>query len=196
MKRARSITCIVRFVFALRIYSITYHFVAIGVLILSVIDNHYAEGSLQPIITRTIIFDKIPTAMPFFLLPILSFVFKKVHQVLDGPELGNNSKMVHKPLWTAFFLAVLTVCWQIESHLETRTWFAGGDHPTSADFLMGFTLEIMHDVVPQYVGPKVIEYLKRIQERPAYKRVRISLPARYLCQLTTHVVFFLFDFEY
>jgi len=51
----------------LRIYSITYHFVAIGVLALSVIDNHDAEGSLPPIITRTIIFDKIPTAMPFFL---------------------------------------------------------------------------------------------------------------------------------
>ncbi|KAF9539410.1 thioredoxin-like protein [Agrocybe pediades] len=112
--------------------------------------NHYAEGSLQPVLTRCEIFSKIPPAMPFFLRPILRFVFNQVHKVLDGPELMNHSKM-------------------IEAHLENRTWFAGGDHPTSADYLMGFTLEHFLSVVPEYAGPRIVEYVKRIQDRPAYK---------------------------
>mgnify|MGYP001413820548 CR=1 FL=1 len=63
---------------------------------------------------------------------------------------------------------------QLEAHLtkvEKTGWFAGLDHPTSADFMMAFTLDIFVLRAPEFVGPKVKEWVKKVQARPAYKRV-------------------------
>jgi len=73
---------------------------------------------------------------------ILSFVFKKVHQVLNEPDLENDSKMLRKqPAYTLLLRGYQysRSLLQIEADLTNRTWFSGGHHATSADFLMGFT---------------------------------------------------------
>ena len=71
-------------------------------------------------------------------------------------------------------------------------FFAGGDEPTAADFMMIFPLELWAKVFPESLGPKCREYVDRIHERyafqistphlprsdgngrPAYKRVRAT----------------------
>lgn len=52
-------------------------------------------------------------------------------------------------------------------------WLAGTgeDRPTSADFLMVLTLQIFLNRAPEYAGPKIREYVKKVQARPAYKKV-------------------------
>ena len=47
----------------------------------------------------------------------------------------------------------------------------GEDRPTSADFLMVLTLQIFLNRAPEYAGPKTREYVKKVQARPAYKKV-------------------------
>jgi len=71
-------------------------------------------------------------------------------------------------------------------------FFAGGDEPTAADFMMIFPLELWAKMYPENLGPKCREYVDRIHERyvartssrllssddntrPAYKRVRVPL---------------------
>jgi glutathione S-transferase len=65
----------------------------------------------------------------------------------------------------------------VEAHL-TRVepkggWFAGTgeDRPTSADFVMALTLQIFVVYASEYTGPKTREYIKKVQARPAYKKV-------------------------
>jgi len=121
------------------------------------IDNlyftHYAEGTFMPVIVYKTIFAIIPQRVPGLLRPLIKPVFTNINKKLVEPELKAN-------------------CELIESHLEkTKTgWLAGGDEPTSADFLMVFGLETLVSSGSEYVGPKSKEYVKRVQERPAYKR--------------------------
>lgn len=66
---------------------------------------------------------------------------------------------------------------QVEAHLmeveSSGGWFAGTgeDRPTSADFVMALTLQILVVYASDYRGPKTREYIKKVQARPAYKRV-------------------------
>ncbi|KAF8652540.1 hypothetical protein AX16_004352 [Volvariella volvacea WC 439] len=114
--------------------------------------THYAEGSLQPILVRRLLFRTIPKNSPTLLRPLLNTVFQKLDKTLNGAELERHGKL-------------------IETHLEkSGDWIAGGSHPTSADFLMSFCLDTFISRGPEYLGPKSREYVKRIQERPAYKR--------------------------
>jgi len=71
-------------------------------------------------------------------------------------------------------------------------FFAGGDEPTAADFMMIFPLELWTKMFPENLGPKCREYVDRIHERcasqisppqiprsndnprPAYQRVRAT----------------------
>jgi len=44
-------------------------------------------------------------------------------------------------------------------------FFAGGDEPTAADFMMIFPLELWARKFPESFGPKCREYIERIHER-------------------------------
>jgi glutathione S-transferase len=46
-------------------------------------------------------------------------------------------------------------------------FFAGGDEPTAADFMMIFPLELWAKRFPESFGPKCREYIDRIHERCA-----------------------------
>ncbi|KAF8589166.1 hypothetical protein K439DRAFT_1405472 [Ramaria rubella] len=121
------------------------------------IDNlyftHYAEGSFMPILVNKYIFSLIPQRSPALLRPLIKSVFSTLEKKMLNPELTAH-------------------CNIIEAHLEkSKTgWFAGGDHPTSADFMMAFALEALVHGGVNFAGPKIKEYVKRVHERPAYKR--------------------------
>ncbi|KAF6766063.1 glutathione S-transferase [Ephemerocybe angulata] len=119
--------------------------------------THYAEGSVQPPIIRRYVNNKFVNHVPIFLRPVARVLFNKFDVATIAPDLEKHGKL-------------------IESHLEVVEskggWFAGTgeDKPTSADFMMSFTLETFLKVAPEFVGPKTKEYVKRLEARPAYQR--------------------------
>lgn len=96
------------------------------------------------------------------------------------PSLRNNLTQIwgHTAIWyvrRAFKYVVFHVTdnfhlyfiyFQIESYLAKSDtgWLARGDHPTSADFMMLFPLEILVLHLP-FCGPKAKEYVERIHQR-------------------------------
>lgn len=62
--------------------------------------------------------------------------------------------------------------------MKSGDWFAGGDGPTSADFMMSFALEAWLNGAPQLLGPKIKDYVKRIHDR--YVR---PVPSFHACRL-------------
>ncbi|KDR68457.1 hypothetical protein GALMADRAFT_257192 [Galerina marginata CBS 339.88] len=115
--------------------------------------NHYAEGSLMPILVQKYIFDAVPKNVPFYIRPIVNMVFGQLDSRIIQPELKKHLAMV-------------------EAHLEKSqsNWFAGGQEPTSADYQMAFPLEAIVHVAPTAVGPLIKKYVKVIHNREAYKK--------------------------
>ncbi|KAH9856461.1 thioredoxin-like protein [Lenzites betulinus] len=114
--------------------------------------THYSEASLMPMLVNKLIFHMIPERSPFFLRPLLKSVFSTVSAKMLDPRLKIHAEM-------------------IEAHLakNDRLFFAGGEEPTAADFMMIFALEVWsgrNDVR----GPKTKAYVERIHARPAYQR--------------------------
>ena len=56
---------------------------------------------------------------------------------------------------------------QVEAQLNKTDggFFAGGDDPTAADFMMIFPLELWAKMFPESLGPRCKEYVERIHER-------------------------------
>ncbi|KAI0372103.1 thioredoxin-like protein [Pilatotrama ljubarskyi] len=120
------------------------------------IDNlyftHYAEASLMPMLVNKLIFRIIPQKAPFFLRPVLNSVFNTVSAKLLDPRLKIHAEM-------------------IEKHLsKVDQFFAGGNEPTSADYMMIFCLEAWSNRGGEVLGPKTKAYMERIHARPAYQR--------------------------
>jgi len=115
--------------------------------------THYAEGSLMPILVNKMIFSIIPQKSPALIRPLLKPIFATLDKRMLEPEIKAH-------------------CAMIESHLKkSKTgWLAGGDYPTSADFMMVYPVEALVMRGPNFVGPRMKEYVERIHERPAYKR--------------------------
>lgn len=113
---------------------------------------HYAEGSAMTPLFLKLVFTKIENSpLPFFVKPIVKGVSKQVHKVLINPQLKNHLDY-------------------IESELSKSTWFAGAMF-SAADIQMSFPIEGFRargGLDSRY--PKMQDYLKRIHERPAYKR--------------------------
>ncbi|KAM5531415.1 hypothetical protein V8D89_014939 [Ganoderma adspersum] len=114
--------------------------------------THYSEASLMPMLVNKIVFKIIAERSPFFIRPLLRSVFGKVSALMLDPRLKNHAEL-------------------IENHLtKTDGWFAGGEEPTSADYMMIFCLEAWATQDKDALGPKTMEYIKRVHARPAYKR--------------------------
>jgi glutathione S-transferase len=113
---------------------------------------HFAEGSAMPPLLVKLIFDKIVQApMPFFVKPIVRTIAAKVLGTVVTPNLERQ--------WDF-----------MEAELARSKWFAG-DAFSAADIQMSFPIE----AAAQRAGldkrhPKLMNYLKRIHARPAYKR--------------------------
>jgi len=65
---------------------------------------------------------------------------------------------------------------QIEAQLaKGNEWLAGGEEPTSADFMLAFTLLVAADRAGEFTGPKTKEYLWRIQDRFVGRAATVAL---------------------
>jgi glutathione S-transferase len=112
---------------------------------------HYAEGSAMTPLLLKLIFGEIPKRTTFLVRPVAKAIAAKVGLNLIDPQIANH-----------------TAWWEAE--LARGTWFAG-EHFTAADVMMSFPLE----AAGSRVGfgrdkPHCAAFLKRIRERPAYRR--------------------------
>lgn len=114
---------------------------------------HYAEGSLMPPLLVGFIIGNINNApVPFFVKPLIRMITS-----------GVESRFL-KPNYKTHFDF-------LESELSSRPYLAGEEF-SGADILMSFQL-----LAAQRVGaldkegyPKIAEYMKKCEERDAYKR--------------------------
>nr|WP_315427348.1 glutathione S-transferase [uncultured Albidiferax sp.] len=113
---------------------------------------HYAEGSAMPPLLLKLIFDKIEnTRMPFFVKPIAKAISGNVKKSFILPQLKTHLDFM-------------------ESELGKSLWFAG-DAFSGADIQMSFPLEAAAARGGLDTSrPKLMAYLARIHERPAYQR--------------------------
>lgn len=113
---------------------------------------HYAEGSAMPPLLMKLVFDRIEKArMPFFAKPIARAIAGKAKGGFILPQIEQH----------------LTY---MESELAKNTWFAGAEF-TAADIQMSFPIEAAAARGGLDASrPRLAGYLKRIHERPAYKK--------------------------
>ena len=113
---------------------------------------HFAEGSAMPPLLMKLIFDRIASSpMPFFAKPIARGISAKVLAGFVEPNLKRQLDFM-------------------EGELAGSDWFAGNAF-SAADIQMSFPLE----AAAQRAGlnasrPRLMAWLKRIHERPAYQR--------------------------
>lgn len=113
---------------------------------------HFAEGSAMPPLLLKLVFMKIAsTKVPFFIKPIVRGISAKVMSTLVDPNLKRQLDFM-------------------EAELGKSEWFAGKEF-SAADIQMSFPIE----AAAQRAGldatrPRLMAYLKRIHERPAYAR--------------------------
>ena len=113
---------------------------------------HYAEGSLMPPLLMKLVFDEVEKApMPFFIKPIAKAISGKVKSTFIRPQITQHLDYM-------------------EAELGKALWFAGKEF-TGADIQMSFPIEAAASRGGlDSSRPKLMEFLKRIHARPAYKR--------------------------
>ena len=113
---------------------------------------HFAEGSAMPPLLLKLIFDKIEsTPMPFFAKPVAKAISGKVKKSFIEPQISQNLDYM-------------------ETELTTNLWFAGPQF-SAADIQMSFPLEAAAARGGLDASrPKLMAFLKRIHERPAYQQ--------------------------
>jgi glutathione S-transferase len=113
---------------------------------------HFAEGSAMSPLLMKLVFDKVATApMPFFVKPVARGISAQVLKSFVMPNIERQLDFM-------------------EAELAHRPWFAGKTF-SAADIQMSFPLE----AAAQRAGldarrPKLIDWLRRIHARPAYKK--------------------------
>ena len=113
---------------------------------------HYAEGSLMPPLLMKLVFDELEKApMPFFVKPIARAISGKVKSAFISPQIRQHLDYM-------------------EAELGKTPWFAGKEF-TGADIQMSFPLEAAAARGGLDASrPKLMDFLKRIHARSAYKR--------------------------
>ena len=113
---------------------------------------HFAEGTAMPPLLMKLIFDRIEHApMPFFVRPVARAIAGRAMRGFILPNIERNLDFM-------------------ESELGKHDWFAGAAF-SAADIQMSFPLE----AAAARGGlderrPRLWSFLKRIHERPAYRR--------------------------
>ncbi len=111
---------------------------------------HYAEGSMMTPLLMELIFSRVESSpMPFFVKPIAKRIAQTVRSSWIKPQLKLHLNFV-------------------EGELKKSEWFAGAEF-TAADIMMSYPLEAASSIGP--LGrPKLDEFVKKVLERPAYKK--------------------------
>jgi glutathione S-transferase len=113
---------------------------------------HFAEGSAMPPLLLKLIFDRIEKGpMPFFVRPVARAIAQRVKGQMVTPNLERQLDYM-------------------EGELAKHEWFAGPAF-SAADIQMSFPLEAAASRGGLNESrPKLWAFLKRIHERPAYRR--------------------------
>ena len=113
---------------------------------------HYAEGSAMPPMLLKLVFDRVATGpMPFFIRPMARAIAKGANRAFIGPQLKTHLDYM-------------------EAELGKSDWFAG-DTFSAADIQMSFPIEAARARAGlDESRPRLMNFLQRIQQRPAYKR--------------------------
>ena len=113
---------------------------------------HYAEGSAMPPLLLKLVFDRVASGpMPFFIKPVARAIANGAHKAFIGPQLKTHLDYM-------------------EAELEKSPWFAG-DSFSAADIQMSFPLEAARSRAGLAQSrPRLLAFLERIQQRPAYQR--------------------------
>ncbi|MEC4720680.1 glutathione S-transferase [Noviherbaspirillum sp. CPCC 100848] len=113
---------------------------------------HYAEGSAMPPLLLKLVFDRIEHGpMPFFVKPIARAIAGRAKSSFIQPQITRHLDF-------------------LEAELAQRTWFAGEEF-SAADIQMSFPLEAAAARAGLDASrPKLMGFLQRIHERPAYRR--------------------------
>ena len=113
---------------------------------------HYAEGSAMPPVLLRLVFDRIESGpLPFFLRPVVGGIARRVKKAFVDPQLRLHMDFM-------------------EGELGKSPWFAGADF-SAADVQMSFPVKAAIERSGLGAGrPRVMEWLERIRERPAYRR--------------------------
>jgi glutathione S-transferase len=110
---------------------------------------HHAEGSAMPILQSKLIFEVIPSQVPWVIRPVARAISRGVLRARIDPDLRRAG---------AFW----------EAELSTRPWFAGQDF-TAADIQMSYPVEaLLTRMKGDY--PALSDFLARIRARPAWIR--------------------------
>lgn len=112
---------------------------------------HYAEGSMMPPLLLKLVFNKVRSAAPLLVRPVAAGIAAQVDRTFTDPQIRAHFGFV-------------------DDHLAEHEWFAG-ESITAADIQMSFPLEAAlarGTVGDEY--PRVVEYVRRFQARPAYRR--------------------------
>jgi len=113
---------------------------------------HYAEGSAMPPMLMSLVFNRLRTApAPFFVRPVARGIGDKVMTSFVSPQIKLHLDYM-------------------EGELGKSRWFAG-DEFSAADVQMSFPLEAAASRGGLDANrPRLMDFLARIHERPAYRR--------------------------
>jgi glutathione S-transferase len=112
---------------------------------------HYAEGSAMPPLLLKLVFGELGPRSPVFVRPLVKTIAKQAQAGFIDPQVATHLNY-------------------IEGELEKAEWFAGAEF-SAADIMMSFPLEAAAERAAARVGrPKLAAFLKRIHQRPAYRR--------------------------
>ena len=112
---------------------------------------HYAEGSAITPFLMQLVFHKVETApMPFFVKPIA----KKIAQTVRKSWINQQIKL-HLDY--------------MENEISKTGWFVGNDF-SAADIILSYPIEAASERGGLNKHPNLERFLKKVKERPAYKR--------------------------
>lgn len=115
---------------------------------------HYTEGSMMAPLLLKLVFDRVETSrMPFFIKPVARMIAAKVKRGYVQGQIALHLNY-------------------LEAELAHRPWFAGSEF-SAADIQLGFALEVAQTragLDARY--PRLLDFLSRIQARPAYVRAQ------------------------
>jgi len=112
---------------------------------------HFAEGSAMPPLLLKLVLDRLATAPPWPIRPIVAAVLRRANNRVSTPRIADNLDLM-------------------EAELSRSTWFAG-EAFSAADIQMSYPIEAsVRRAGLNQSRPKLMAYLERIRERPAYQR--------------------------
>ncbi|OWW18650.1 glutathione S-transferase [Noviherbaspirillum denitrificans] len=113
---------------------------------------HYAEGSAMPPLLLKLVFDRIENGpLPFIVKPVARAIAKRAKRSFIEPQIERHLDY-------------------LESEIGRNKWFAGNTF-SAADIQMSFPLEAAAARGGlNATRPKLMDFLDRIRQRPAYKR--------------------------